>query len=83
MIHAYGARELARNPSLFRIDPKGVFAVEDKRAHRRLGLYLGADLADEFLAYRSKKQMLTAAEKIQNSAKNEYEELEESLDDGL
>jgi len=83
MMHTYGARELSRNPSLFRIDPEGVFAVEDKRAHRRLGLYLGADVADEFLAYRRRTQMLAAAEKIRESAVREYEELEATLDDGL
>lgn len=82
-MQTYGARDLARNPSLFRIDPGGAFMVEDKRAHKRLGLYLGADLAEEFLAFQRKKRMLDAAEKIRSHATDAYSELEATLDDGL
>jgi len=79
----YGAREIARNPSLLRIDPKESFIVEDKKAHKQLGIYLGIDLAQEFLAYRQKQKLLQCAHKIKASAIEENNLLDESISDGL
>jgi len=83
MPDTYGARDIVRNPSLLRIDPKESFIVEDKKAHKRLGIYLGVDLAEEFFAYRKKSRLLKAAEKIKQAAITENEILEGALDDGL
>ena len=79
----YGARDIVRNPSLLRIESDESFIVEDKKAHKRLGIYLGIDLAEEFFAYKKREKLLTAAKKIKQSASAEYEVLESSLDDGL
>lgn len=83
MKNSYGAREIVRNPSLLRIDPEESFVVEDKKAHKRLGVYLGPKLAEEFFEYRKKEALLKAAYRIRESAVKENAALEESLDDGL
>ena len=47
MNEIFGAREIIGNPSFLKIDPENSFIVEDKKAHNRLGVYLGANLAQE------------------------------------
>ena len=79
----YGARDIIRNPSLLRIDSQDSFIVEDKKAHKRLGIYLGVELAEEFFAYKKREQLLNAARKIKEHSTKEYEYLEGSIDDGL
>ncbi|WP_458701020.1 hypothetical protein ACKGJI_02705 [Sulfurospirillum sp. 1307] len=79
----YGARDIVRNPSLLKIDKKDSFIVEDKRAHKELGVYLGIDLAKEFFEYKRKQELLKSARKIKDSAIEENLKLEESTDDGL
>ena len=79
----YGARDIVRNPSLLRIDSDDSFIVEDKKAHKRLGIYLGVNLAEEFFAYKKREKLLTSAKKIKESASEEYEFLEGTVDDGL
>jgi len=51
MYMTYGTRDIIRNPSLLRIDTRDSFIVEDKKAHKQLGIYIGTDLAKEFFAY--------------------------------
>ena len=41
------------------------------------------DLAEEFFAYKKKKELLDAANKIKESAKSEYDSMEGTLNDGL
>jgi len=79
----YGARDIVRNPSLLRIDSQDSFIVEDKKAHKRLGIYLGVELAEEFFAYKKREQLLNAARKIKENSAEEYEFLEGTIDDGL
>ena len=79
----YGARDIVRNPSLLRIDSDESFIVEDKKAHKRLGIYLGVGLAEEFFAYKKREKLLDAAKKIKENSSEEYEFLEGSVDDGL
>ena len=79
----YGARDIVRNPSLLRIDSDDSFIVEDKKAHKRLGIYLGVNLAEEFFAYKKREKLLTSAKKIKESVSEEYEFLEGTVDDGL
>lgn len=43
------------------------FIVEDKKAHKRLGIYLGVALAEEFFAYKKREKLLNAARKIKES----------------
>lgn len=83
MTETYGARDIVRNPSLLRIDPHESFIVEDKKAHKQLGVYLGTELAEEFFEYKQKQKLLKSAMKIKESAKVENALLEESLDDNL
>ena len=83
MTTKYGTRDIVRNPSLLRIDANESFIIEDKKAHKRLGVYLGIDLAQEFFAYRNKQKLLHSATKIKRSATEENSLLEESIDDGL
>ena len=83
MENRYGARDIVRNPSLLRISEDESFIVEDKKSRKRLGVYLGTKLADEFFEYLRKKELLDSASKIKESAKMENEMLEGSLDDGL
>ena len=79
----YGARDIVRNPSLLRIDSNESFIVEDKKAHKRLGIYLGVDLAEEFFAYKKREKLLRSARKIKENISEEYEFLEGTIDDGL
>ena len=83
MNEVFGAREIVRNPSLLRIDPDDSFIVEDKKAHKRLGIYLGANLAQEFFDYKKREELLKAAKKIKEHALEENKLLEGSIDDGL
>ncbi len=83
MPKSYGTREIVRNPSLLRIDPNESFTIEDKKAHKRLGVYLGVELAEEFFAFKAQQKLLQAAQKIKESASKENALMEESLDDGL
>jgi len=83
MAATYGARDIVRNPSLLKIGADESFIVEDKKAHKRLGVYLGVKLAEEFFAYKKREKLLNAARKIKESASEEYRELEGSIDDGL
>jgi len=79
----YGFKEIVHNPSLLSIDAHESFIVEDKQAHKKLGVYLGVELADEFFKYMKKQKLLASAHKIKASATKELELLEGSTDDGL
>jgi hypothetical protein len=83
MSKVYGTRELLRNPSLLRISPDENIIIEDKKAHKRLGVYIGTALADKFFRYLEKEKLLESAKKIKNSSKDEYQKLEGTLLDGL
>lgn len=83
MTMTYGTRDIVRNPSLLRIESTESFIVEDKKAHKRLGVYLGVDLAQEFFDYIHKQKLLKSAMKIKESARHENSLLDESSDDGL
>ena len=80
---SYGARDISRNPSLLRIGENDEFIIEDKKSHKKLGVYIGMKLAEEFFAYKKKKALLDAAHKIAQSANSEYKSMEGTLDDGL
>lgn len=80
---SYGARDISRNPSLLRIAENDEFIIEDKKSHKKLGVYIGMKLAEEFFAYKKKKALLDAANKIKESANSEYKSMEGTLDDGL
>jgi len=80
---SYGARDISRNPSLLRIGANEEFLIEDKKSHKKLGLYIGMGLAEEFFAYKKKKKLLDAAKKIAQHAKSEYNSMEGTLSDGL
>ena len=79
----YGTRDIVRNPSLLRIGANDSFIVEDKKAHKRLGVYVGVDLAQEFFDYIHKQKLLKSAMKIKSSATAENSFLEESIGDGF
>lgn len=83
MTVVYGSREIVRNPSLLRIDENESFIVEDKKAHKTLGVYLGVNLAKEFFKYSKKKELLKAAIKIKENAKYELEMLSGADADGV
>lgn len=79
----YGSRDIVRNPSLLRIEEEDSFIVEDKKAHKTLGVYIGVKLADEFFEYLRKQELLNSAKKIKANSKKEFEDLEGAIDDGL
>lgn len=79
----YGARDIVRNPSILRVDPNESLIIEDKKAHKTLGVYLGIELAKDFFAYQKKKKLLDAARSIKANSLEESKSLEGSLDDGL
>lgn len=83
MYMTYGARDIVRNPSLLKIKNDDGFIVEDKRARKQLGVYLGLELAKEFFEYRDKQQLLKSARKIKQSALAENIELDGTNNDGL
>ena len=83
MTAVYGSREIVRNPSLLRIDENDSFIVEDKKAHKTLGIYLGVKLAEEFFKYTKKQELLKSANKIKQNAQKELEILSGTLDDGI
>ncbi|MEA3521442.1 MAG: hypothetical protein U9R50_00540 [Campylobacterota bacterium] len=83
MTAIYGARDITRNPSLLRIKADESFVVEDKKAHKTLGVYLGVTLADEFFKYLKKQELLKSAKKIKESARHEYENLNGTISDGI
>ena len=83
MTKKVGVREISRNPSLLRIGPGEMLEIEDRRAHKTLGLYIGAELAREFERFLRKEKLLQSARKIRESASEEYRELEGSTGDGL
>ena len=83
MSEIYGARDIVRNPSLLRVDPDKSFIVEDKKAHKRLGVYLGSELAEEFFAYKRRETLLASAHKIKAQTAEESKALEGTLNDGL
>lgn len=83
MTQVIGARELLRNPSLLRIAPNDSMVIEDKRSHTVLGMYIGAELAEDFLRFQQKEKLLKSAQKIAISSKKEYDALEGTIDDGL
>ena len=83
MTNVYGSRDIIRNPSLLRIDENDSFIVEDKKAHKTLGVYLGTKLAEEFFNYTKKQELLKSAQKIKNSANEEFLKLEGTLNDGI
>ncbi len=79
----YGARDIVRNPSLLRIDANDSYIIEDKKAHKKLGIYLGVELAEKFFEYTRKQELLESAKKIKESAKAENELLDGTTNDGL
>lgn len=83
MTQTVGAREILRNPSLLKIAPEETLIVEDKKAHKMLGMYIGVELAEEFMRYQEKAKLLKSAKKIALSAKTENAALEGALNDGL
>jgi hypothetical protein len=83
MTAVYGSREIVRNPSLLRIDENDSFIVEDKKAHKTLGVYLGTALANDFFKYNKKQELLKSANKIKENAKKELELLSGTIDDGI
>lgn len=83
MTAVYGSRDITRNPSLLKIEANDSFIVEDKKAHKTLGVYLGVELADKFFAFMKKQELLKSAKKIKESANEEYETLNGTLNDGL
>ncbi len=83
MTAVYGSRDITRNPSLLKIKADESFIVEDKKAHKTLGVYLGVDLADKFFAFIKKQELLQSAKKIQKSATAENKILNGTLNDGL
>jgi 1-acyl-sn-glycerol-3-phosphate acyltransferase len=70
MTTIYGSREIVRNPSLLRIDENESFIVEDKKAHKRLGVYLGLKLANDFFNYNKKQELLKSAKDRLNKGKH-------------
>ncbi len=83
MSKIYGSRDITRNPSLLRIEPNETVIIEDKKAHKQLGVYIGNELAEKFFAYLEKEQLLESAKKIRESAIEEAKALEGTLEDGL
>jgi len=83
MSAVYGARDIVRNPKLLRIDANDSYIIEDKKAHKRLGIYLGVELADKFFDYQKKQELLESAKKIKESANKENELLDGTLSDEL
>lgn len=83
MSMTYGTREIVRNPSLLRIEPKDSFIIEDKKSHKQLGVYLGSKLAEEFFKYTRKQELLASANKIKENAIDENNALEGTLSDEL
>lgn len=83
MTQTVGTREILRNPSLLKIAPAETLIIEDKKAHKMLGMYIGIQLAEEFMRYQEKANLLKSAKKIALSAKKENTLLEGVLDDGL
>lgn len=83
MTTIYGSRDIIRNPSLLRIEENSSFVIEDKKAHKTLGVYLGVKLAEAFFTYTKKQELLQSAQKIKNSAYKESKELEGTLTDGI
>lgn len=83
MTQVIGARELLRNPSLLRIAPNETMVIKDKRSHTVLGMYIGAEIAEEFIRFQQKEKLLKSAQKIAASAQEEYEFLDGTIDDGL
>ncbi|MRI82809.1 MAG: hypothetical protein C6I00_00115 [Nitratiruptor sp.] len=72
----FSVREIARHPSLLKIEPWDMILIEDRKVHKILGLYIGAALAQEFELFLQRKRLLEAAQKIKESAKREYAKLE-------
>lgn len=83
MTQTVGAREILRNPSLLKIAPEETLIIEDRKAHKMLGIYIGVELAEEFMRYLEKAKLLKSAKKIASSAKKENTVLEGALSDGL
>lgn len=83
MTAIYGSRDIVRNPSLLRIDDNKSFIVEDKKAHKTLGIYLGVKLADDFFKYNKKQELLKSALKIKQNSKDELALLSGASDDGI
>jgi hypothetical protein len=82
-VKTYGTRDILRNPSLLRIDKDSYLAIEDKKRKKFLGLYIGNNLADEFLEYIKKKKLSKCAHKIKENSTKENAILEGSLSDGI
>ncbi len=83
MTEVYGSREIVRNPSLLRIKEDESFIIEDKKAHKTLGIYLGVKLANDFFRYNKKMELLASAKKIKENAKNELSLLDGVSADGI
>ena len=83
MMTTYGARDITRNPSLLRINANDSYVIEDKKAHKTLGIYLGVNLAQDFFEYTKKQALLKSAHKIKHNSHHEYAVLEGTLSDGL
>jgi hypothetical protein len=83
MTTSYGSRDIIRNPSLLRIEENDSFIVEDKKSHKMLGVYLGVKLAEDFFNFTKKQELLASAKRIKNSANEELNRLEGTLNDGI
>jgi hypothetical protein len=57
--------------------------VEDKKSHKKLGLYIGMELAEKFLEFQRKERLLESAKKIRENSKQESEIFEMVIDDGI
>ncbi len=79
----YGTREITRKPSLLRIDKNETIIIEDKKAKKQLGVYIGNNLAKKFFDYLKQDRLLNSAKKIKKNAFTEYKCLEDSIDDGV
>ncbi|MRJ03414.1 MAG: hypothetical protein GXO19_07555 [Epsilonproteobacteria bacterium] len=72
----FSVREIARHPSILKIDPWESILIEDRKLHKILGLYIGSELAKEFELFLQRKRLLDAAQRIKEAAKREYKKLE-------
>ncbi len=83
MSKSYGVRDIVRNPSILKIGAEEIVEIEDKRANKLLGIYIGKGLAKDFVSFLEKKSLLESAKRVKELAKNEYQDLEGTLSDGL
>jgi len=76
-------RDIVRNPAILKIDGSDIIEIEDKRAKKIVGFYIGKALGEEFIRFLEKKRMLESAKRIKECSLKEYKELEGSIEGGL